>query len=231
MGKRIISQRRGRGNKYSVSGHRFKGEARHPQSESLTGKVISLKHDPGRTAPIAEIVTKDGKYVMIAHEGMFVGQEIKVGRGAENEIGDTVYLGSIPEGTKIYNLELRPGDGGKMVRAAGEGATIASHGDKTTVKLPSRRFVSLNKMCRATIGVVAGGGRKDKPKAKASKNFYAAKARNRLWPIVRGVAMNAVDHPHGSGRKQTVGVSSSISRNAPPGRKVGNIAPKRTGKK
>ena len=231
MGKRIIPQRRGRGNRYSVSGHRFKGVARHPNADSFAGKVASLKHDPGRTAPIAEIVGKDKKYTMIAHDGMFVGQEIKVGQGAENDVGNTVYLGSIPEGTKIYNLELRPGDGGKMVRAAGEGATIASHGDKTTVKLPSRRFISLNKMCRATIGTVAAGGRKDKPKAKASKNFYAAKARNKIWPKVRGVAMNAVDHPHGSGRKQTVGVSSSISRTAPPGRKVGNIAPKRTGKR
>ena len=107
MGKRIIPQRRGRGNRYSSSGHRFKGEARHPNAESFTGKVASLKHDPGRTAPIAEIKGGKEKYTMIAHEGMFVGQEIKVGRGAENDAGNTVYLGSIPEGTKIYNLCIK----------------------------------------------------------------------------------------------------------------------------
>ena len=106
MGKRIIPQRRGRGNRYSVSGHRFKGVARHPNADSFAGKVTSLKHDPGRTAPIAEIVGKDEKYTMIAHDGMFVGQEIRVGQGAENDIGNTVYLGSIAEGTKIYNLEF-----------------------------------------------------------------------------------------------------------------------------
>ena len=84
-------------------------------------------------------------------------------------------------------------------------------------------------MCRATIGAVAGSGRNEKPIAKAGKNFYRNRARPKIWPKVRGVAMNAVDHPHGSGRKQTVGINSTVSRNAPPGRKVGHIAAKRTG--
>ena len=86
-------------------------------------------------------------------------------------------------------------------------------------------------MCRATIGSVAGSGRGEKPIAKAGKNFYRTRSRPKIWPKVRGVAMNAVDHPHGSGRKQTVGVQSTVSRTAPPGRKVGNIAAKRTGGK
>jgi large subunit ribosomal protein L2 len=86
-------------------------------------------------------------------------------------------------------------------------------------------------MCRATIGAVAGSGRGEKPIGKAGKNFHRNRSRARIWPKVRGVAMNAVDHPHGSGRKQTIGIPSSVSRHTPPGRKVGHIAPKRTGAK
>ena len=127
---------------------------------------------------------------------------------------------------------MQPGDGGKMARAAGEAAIVISHGKQnTTIRLPSKAQKKLDNMCRATIGAVAGSGRGEKPIAKAGKNFYRTRSRPKVWPKVRGVAMNAVDHPHGSGRKQTVGVQSTISRNAPPGRKVGNIAAKRTGGK
>ncbi len=229
MGKRIIPRRRGRGHRYKASDSRFKGDARHPRSKSSSGKIIELVHDPGRTAPLARVENEEGKYTMIAHDGMFVGQEVSTGHGAEIETGNTVYIGSIPEGTKIYNIEMKPGDGGKLVRAAGQDATIISHGKKTIVRLPSKAQKTLDNMCRATIGTVAGSGRGEKPIAKAGKNFYRTRARPKVWPKVRGVAMNAVDHPHGSGRKQTVGVNSTISRNAPPGRKVGHIAAKRTG--
>ena len=116
-------------------------------------------------------------------------------------------------------------------RAAGNAATIVSHGKKTIVRLPSKAQKSFDNMCRATIGSVAGSGRGEKPIAKAGKNFYRNRARPKIWPKVRGVAMNAVDHPHGSGRKQTIGINSTVSRNAPPGRKVGHIAAKRTGAK
>ena len=188
-------------------------------------------HDPGRTAPVAKIESEDGTYTMIAHNGMHIGQDVITGHGAEIATGNTSYIGSIPEGTKIYNIEMKPGDGGKLARAAGEAATIVSHGKRTTVRLPSKAQKTLDNMCRATIGSVAGSGRGEKPIAKAGKNFYRNKARPKIWPKVRGVAMNAVDHPHGSGRKQTIGINSTVSRNAPPGRKVGHIAAKRTGGK
>jgi large subunit ribosomal protein L2 len=188
-------------------------------------------HDPGRTAPLAKVKDQDGTYTMIAHDGMHLGQEVSAGHGAEIDTGNTAYIGSVPEGTKIYNVEMKPGDGGKLARAAGEAATIISHGKLTTVRLPSKAQKTLDNMCRATVGSVAGSGRGEKPIAKAGKNFYRTRSRPKNWPKVRGVAMNAVDHPHGSGRKQTVGVQSTVSRNAPPGRKVGNIAAKRTGGK
>ncbi|PBO81458.1 MAG: 50S ribosomal protein L2 [Methanobacteriota archaeon] len=232
MGKRIIPRRRGRGHRWKAPDNRFKGDARHPRSKSSNGKVIELLHDPGRTAPLAKISDQDGTYTMIAFDGMHVGQDIAAGHGAEIDIGNTSYVGSIPEGTKVYNIEMQPGDGGKMARAAGEAATIISHGKQTTtIRLPSKAQKKLDNMCRATIGSVAGSGRGEKPIAKAGKNFYRTRSRPKVWPKVRGVAMNAVDHPHGSGRKQTVGVQSTVSRNAPPGRKVGHIAAKRTGGK
>ena len=84
-------------------------------------------------------------------------------------------------------------------------------------------------MCRATIGVVAGGGRKEKPFVKAGKKYHAMKAKAIKWPRVRGVAMNAVDHPFGGGRHQHTGKPTTVSRRMPPGRKVGHIAARRTG--
>ena len=231
MGKRIIPRRRGRGHRYKAPDNRFKGEASPPRAKSSTGKVVELLHDPGRTAPVAKVEDQDGTYTMIAHDGMHLGQEINAGHGAEIEEGNTAYLGSIPEGTKIYNVEMKPGDGGKLARAAGKAATIISHGKMSIVRLPSKAHKTLDNMCRATIGAVAGSGRGEKPIAKAGKNFHRTRSRPKIWPKVRGVAMNAVDHPHGSGRKQTVGVQSTVSRNAPPGRKVGHIAAKRTGGK
>ena len=173
MGKRIIPRRRGRGHRWKAPDNRFKGDARHPRSKSSNGKVIELLHDPGRTAPLAKISDQDGTYTMIAHDGMHVGQDIAAGHGAEIDVGNTSYVGSIPEGTKVYNIEMQPGDGGKMARAAGEAATVISHGKQTTtIRLPSKAQKKLDNMCRATIGSVAGSGRGEKPIAKAGKNFY-----------------------------------------------------------
>ena len=148
MGKRIIPRRRGRGHRWKAPDNRFKGDARHPRSKSSNGKVIELMHDPGRTAPIAKISDQDGIYTMIAHDGMHVGQDVATGHGAQIDVGNTSYIGSIPEGTKIYNIEMQPGDGGKIARAAGEAATVISHGNRTTVRLPSKAQKKLDNMCR-----------------------------------------------------------------------------------
>ena len=96
MGKRIIPRRRGRGHRWKAPDNRFKGDARHPRSKSSNGKVIELMHDPGRTAPIAKISDQDGIYTMIAHDGMHVGQDVATGHGAQIDVGNTSYVGSIP---------------------------------------------------------------------------------------------------------------------------------------
>ena len=126
---------------------------------------------------------------------------------------------------------MRPGDGGKFARSGGNSAVVESNmGDSVRIRLPSGRLKELNSSCRATIGVLGGHGRTDKPMMKAGSAHYRAKARGKLYPSVSGVAMNPVDHPHGGGNHQAVHGPNSVSRHAPPGQKVGHIAPRRTGR-
>jgi large subunit ribosomal protein L2 len=173
------------------------------------------------------------KVLMIATEGTSVGREVKfTGSKADCELGNIMPIGNVPDGYPIYNIEITPGDGGKMVRAGGSGAYVISHdAQKTIIKLPSGQFKTLDSLCRATVGIAAGGGRQEKPFMKAGKKWNAQRGKGRNYPVVRGVAMNPVDHPHGGGSHQHVGKPSCVSRGAPPGRKVGNIAARRTGRR
>jgi len=236
MGKRLIQQRRGRTqSKFNAPSHRFRGEIKYSKDTNKhQGIVEDIVHDPGRTAPLASVKLDDNKKILVlASEGMKVGDEIKFTEDKSDiRSGNTLPVGKIPEGAPLYNIELSPGDGGKLVRAGGSNATIVSHDKKRTViQLPSGQFKTIDSSCRGTIGVVAGGGRNDKPFLKAGKKHYAYRARGKQYPIVRGVAMNAVSHPHGGGGHQHVGGPSTVKRGTPPGRKVGNIAAKRTGRK
>jgi large subunit ribosomal protein L2 len=223
-------QRRGAGKpRYLSPSHRHEGKARYPRYLKGKIKIDEIIHNPGLTAPLA-ILKFDGKKMrLIAGEGMKVGDTMDFS-GEEIKIGNVLPIKKIPEGTPIYNIEASPGDGGKFARSAGNSATIVSHGEKTLIKLPSKKEKEFDPSCRATIGIAAGGGRKEKPLVKAGKKFHSLRSKARRYPIVRGIAMNPVDHPHGGGSHQHVGKPSSVSRNAPPGRKVGNIAPKKTGK-
>jgi large subunit ribosomal protein L2 len=240
MGKRIIAQRRGRvGGPYGSPSHRHKAGKdgiKYLSIKNAKGEVTELLHDPGRTAPIAEIKLTSGelqgqKCKILAPESIAVNQEIGIGEGAQIAPGNVLPLRGIPEGTAIFNIESQPGDGGKFVRAGGTVATLVSHGAKTIVQLPSGQFKPFHPDCRATIGVVAGGGRKEKPYTRAGKKFHAFQSRAKKYPRVSGVAMNPVDHPHGGGAHQHVGKSSTVSKHAPPGRKVGSISPKKRKKK
>jgi len=110
--------------------------------------------------------------------------------------------------------------------------TVVSHvASRTNVKLPSKRNVALPNGCRATIGVVAGGGRKEKPFMKAGEKRLLKKAKGQVYPTTKGVSMAAVSHPHGGGRHRHPGKSTTVSRHAPPGRKVGLIAARNSGKR
>ena len=240
MGKRLIHQRRGRGTPaHRVASHRFKDKIRYRSYDalekegSIKGKVIDIVHDPARTAPIAEVKFENGeKKFILAPESIQVDDEIECGISAPIKFGNTLPLAEIPEGTPIYDIENTPGDGGRFVRSSGTYANVVTHdANQTVVELPSGELKYLNPNSRASIGVVAGGGRKDKPFLKAGKKWHAYKAKGKKFMTVRGVAMNAVDHPHGGGNRQHPGRPTTVSRHAPPGRKVGSIAAKRTGLK
>lgn len=141
-------------------------------------------------------------------------------------------IGLCPEGTIVSNVEEKPGDRGSLGRASGNYVIIISHSpdeNLTRVKLPSGAKKVLSSNARGVIGVVAGGGRIDKPLLKAGRAYHKYKVKRNSWPKTRGVAMNPVDHPHGGGNHQHIGKASTISRNAVPGQKVGLIAARRTG--
>lgn len=228
MGKKLRTQRRGKGGpNYRSPSFKHVAPGRHPSAREAKGRVVDIIHAPGRSTPLMK-VTFDGKEeYMIAAEGNFVGQDIGIGPGSVLESGNVLPVGEVPEGIQIYNLELRPGDGGKLVKTAGSAATVISHGEWTTVELPSGSFKRLDNRCYASLGVPAGGGRSDKPFAKAGNKFYAMGPKARDYLHVSGVAMNPVNHPFGGGSHQHVGRPSTVGRGKRPGQKVGRLSPKK----
>ncbi len=232
MGKRLISQRSGKGSHTFKAKH--KGiEAKYiiQQEGVMKGEITDLIKENGRNAIIAEITFIDGKKEYIpAAEGIALGQKVQQGKGAEIATGNVLYLEELPEGCPVYNLEKIAGDGGTLIKSSGSYALLmAKDSKKATIKMPSGTLLVLPLVCRATIGNVSCGGRKDKPMVKAGNAFFAFKSKRKMYPRVRGVKMNAVDHPFG-GAAHHAGKSKSTSRNAPPGRKVGHIASSRTGR-
>merc|ERR1712100_669737 len=172
----------------------------------IKGVVKSIVHDKGRGAPLAWVEFrhpykfKRVKSLFIAAEGMYTGMPVYCGRKATLSVGNY--------------------------------ATIVGHTEdtnRTKVKLPSGAKKSIPSDARAMIGIVAGGGRIDKPVLKAGNSYHKYKAKRHSWPTTRGVCMNPVDHPHGGGNHQHIGHPSTVSRYAPPGQKVGLIAARRTG--
>jgi large subunit ribosomal protein L2 len=228
MGKRLRAQRKGRGTVFRAPSHRYLCDARYRNVRRISGKVIDIVHDPGRTAPLVKVRYEDGKVdYCVAAEGVCVGKEMAMGATIPIQPGNILPLSEIPEGTPIFNIEGTPGDGGKYVRAAGTTAMIVSQGTRTVVQLPSGQFKSLSPQNRATIGVAGGGGRREKPIAKAGKHKHILSSKAQKWPVVSGVAMSPYNHPHGGGSHQHVGGPNTQSRNAPPGKKVGRFSPQR----
>ncbi|MEM2838898.1 MAG: 50S ribosomal protein L2 [Thermoplasmata archaeon] len=228
MGKRLRTQRRGKGfGHYLAPSHMRFTDARYPRIRQGVGIVEDIVKERGRIAPLALVNFGSQRAYMLAPEGIKVNREIRIGPDAPIEAGNCLPIGKIPEGTLVYNIEITPGDGGKLVRTAGQSATIVSHGEYTVVVLPSGRFKEIHPDCQATVGIVAGGGHIEKPWGKAGKKFHAYKSKSGAYFHVSGIAMNPVDHPHGGGSHPHVGTQSSVSRHTPPGRKVGRLAPKR----
>ncbi len=235
MGKNLTQQKRGKGSAtYRAPSFRYLGEAKHCRNleQQRTGQIVDITHCPGHSAPLAYIEYDNNEHVfMIAPEGVRIGDLVYAGENIEVKPGNTTELRNIPEGTLIFNIESQPGDGGKFVRASGTFAKILTKTkNKVIIELPSKKEREFDVGCRASIGIVAGGGRTDKPFLKAGKRYHKMRGRNKLYPSVSGTSMNAVDHPFGGSSSAHKGRPTQSSRNDPPGRKVGKIAPKRTGR-
>lgn len=236
MGKNLIQQARGKGGPtYRAPSFRYEGAAKHnSQSSQLTkGVVLDFVKCQGHSAPLANVKFDNGETaLLIAAEGTRVGDTVQSGPDAEARSGNILPLSSLPEGTLVYNLESVPGDGGKFVRSSGTFARIiAKMGDSVVVQLPSKKRRNFHPSCRATVGVIAGGGRTEKPFVKAGVKFFKMKMKNKLWPKITGSAQNAVDHPFGNKRSSRKSKARPCPRDAPPGRKVGMIAARRAGRK
>jgi large subunit ribosomal protein L2 len=237
LGKRPLVRRRGRGgNQFrSTSTGKVGTKAvypRFPLSEQHEGTIIDLVHERGREAPLAKIRFEDGSISFVpAILGAQVGSTLQFGLKSELKEGNVISIQNIPDGTIVCNIEKHFGDGGAIVKSAGTNATIFSHGDEgVTVKLPSGRFATLNPKNRAMLGTLAGGGASERFYMSAGNKWRSFRAKGKKYPLVRGVAQAAYVHPHGGGRHQHVGQSSTVARDTPPGAKVGSIAARKTGR-
>ncbi|NTV24489.1 MAG: 50S ribosomal protein L2, partial [Nanoarchaeota archaeon] len=197
MGKNIIQQARGKGGpRYRAPSFRYKAKVSYPETATY-GTVVDFVKCQGHSSPLAQIKYDSGQETfVIAAEGIRQGDIVKVGDDAPAVHGNTLFLKDIPIGTSIFNIEGKPGDGGKFVRSGGCFARLLSKTDKeVTVMLPSKKQKVFGLLCRATIGNIAGSGRKEKPFLKAGTRYHYMKMKNKLWPRVKGQSMNAVDHP------------------------------------
>ncbi len=205
-----------------------------PSSDTRWGMVTGIFNERGRSAPLAQITFDDGRVTYLpAVNGLSLGYRIEIGHTAKPKLGNILPLEKIPEGTSICNIERNFGDGGKLVKASGCSAILFSKtGDGAVIKFPSGNKTIISLRCRATMGEIAGGGRIEKPLLKAGTKYHSMRAKGKLYPRVRGVAMTSVYHPFGGGRHQhSLHKSKSTSRMAPPGAKVGDIASRKTGRK
>lgn len=199
-----------------TSRHRGGGARRHyrlidfvRRKDGIPAKVTSIEYDPNRSARIALLTYADGeKRYILAPEGLQVGDTVTSGPGADIKPGNCLPLENIPLGTTVHNVELYPGKGGQLVRAAGAGAQVmAKEGRYVTLRLPSGEYRMVLAACRATVGQVGNLDHENVKLGKAGRSRWLG-----IRPHVRGVVMNPVDHPHGGGEgKSPVGMPSPVT--------------------
>ena len=243
MGKKILVQRRGRG--YGVFRAQKSSKIAPAKmitptlasNESSKFVLVDLIHERGRNSPLAKYEFENTRTVMYlpAVEGITVGEEFEIGNlKGELKVGNILPLSILPESTPVCSIEGRPGDGGKYCKSSGSSAMVVAKSAKTvSVQLRSGKIKEFHPDCRAIIGLIAGGGRTEKPFLKVGKRLAFKQARGKLgaYPRVSGVAMNHHVHPYGGSQHKGPKMSTTVSRHAPPGRKIGLIAARRTGRK
>ncbi|HET9097510.1 MAG TPA: 50S ribosomal protein L2 [Candidatus Baltobacteraceae bacterium] len=168
--------------------------------DAIPAKVATLEYDPNRSARIALLNYKDGeKRYILAPLGLKIGDMVESGPNADIKTGNCLPIKNIPVGTVIHNIELRPGQGGKLVRSAGGAAQLmAKEGEYAQVRMPSGEVRKIQIVCRATIGQLGNVEHENEVIGKAGRQRHRGKR-----PSVRGIAMNPVDHPHGGGEARS----------------------------
>jgi large subunit ribosomal protein L2 len=168
----------------------------------VPGKVATIEYDPNRSSRIALIHYADGdKRYILQPEGLKIGDAVSAGPEADIRVGNALPLHRIPEGTMVHNIELMPGRGGKMVRSAGASAQLmAKEGDFVQLRMPSGEIRQVKRECYATVGQVGNLNHENVVLGNAGRSRHLG-----IRPVVRGTAMNAVDHPHGGGRGRSKG--------------------------
>ena len=194
---RVTTRFRGGGAKRKLRQIDFKRD-----KDGIPAVVNAIEYDPNRSANIALLFYADGeKRYILAPAKLKVGDTVSSGEKAEVKPGNTLKLKDIPMGFEIHNIEMRPGAGGKLVRAAGQAAQLrAKEGKYAQIKLPSGEIRMIHLECKATIGQVGNVENMNVKLGKAGRKRYLGKR-----PHVRGVAMNPVDHPMGGGEGRTSG--------------------------
>jgi large subunit ribosomal protein L2 len=170
--------------------------------KNIPATVVSIEYDPNRTAFIALLNYKDGeKRYILAPQGLQVGAPVLAGDDVAPEVGNALQLKNIPLGTNIHNVEMQPGQGGKLVRSAGASAQLTNKEEKYAVlKMPSGELRKVLINCYATVGVVSNSDHSLQSMGKAGRNRWRG-----IRPRNRGVAMNPVDHPMGGGEGKASG--------------------------
>jgi large subunit ribosomal protein L2 len=188
--------------------------------DGVSAKVAAIEYDPNRTCRIALLHYTDGeKAYILAPKGLKVGDHVMSGHGADIKPGNAMALRFIPVGTVVHNVELRPGQGGKIGRSAGIAVQlVAKDGDFATLRMPSTEMRRVLIDCRATVGEVGNSEHELVKIGKAGRNRWRG-----VKPQTRGVAMNPVDHPHGGGEGKTSGGRHPVS---PWGQKEGRTRDK-----
>ena len=168
--------------------------------DAIPAKVAAIEYDPNRSARIALLHYRDGeKRYILAPVGLKPGDVVESGPAADIKTGNALPLTNIPLGTVIHNVELRPGEGGKLVRSAGGAAQLmAKEGTYAQVRMPSGEVRRILVVCRATIGQLGNLDHENEVIGKAGRQRHLGKR-----PAVRGIAMNPVDHPHGGGEARS----------------------------
>lgn len=170
------------------------------RKDGVPAKVAHIEYDPNRSAYIALLHYADGeKRYILAPQRLRVGMTVQSGERAEIRVGNSLPLGNMPSGTVVHNVELTPGRGGQMARAAGAGVQLlAKEGDYVTLRLPSGEMRMVRAECRATVGTIGNTDHQNVSIGKAGRKRHLG-----VRPQTRGTAMNPVDHPHGGGEGST----------------------------